>query len=737
MTVSTIHGFRTVLPAKGKADSPATPAKPSTPAAAPANTGYLDQLINAGGGVPPADTPQDEGSALEAFLAQHQKASGSADIQGQLPQLHSFEEIVAQMPNVDIDNLHQKFSVTAMQLVARISNLKAGLAKGQGSPELAKQVQTLLKKCEEALSFCKLQLTKIEAYLPQQAALAKKQTQEVINNGGSYQDHPELLDPDGNGKIGDGTFGVGTRFHSKDGTNPITGKKYKAGETEKAIINSKTGKQVQFDPVTHQMINENVPQPNYVWQGSKGFSDSATFDGNTLNLTIGSALANKSNFADAGMQIVTPEFLWMKTDTKGKLLIPGQVYDLKVVNGELKQSTPPADGPYKQVYVKGMQVRSNSEMPKGHPKADKWDPKDGSDIQIQFIGGEGNDTLLTMNITGKTVNGKYRAATDVALAITSGDGATQRKTAIDINANAYVSTCKTGIEDPKHFYDGFDYKNNKATGKGAAQINDTLSNFMSPEKSVSPRGLSIKARGVITFGTGNNLMVVDDPPTAIKQGDPGYATVVYGGDGYNAVFAGKGDLYTTNMTLSVKKGDKKDIAQIGTRTFAYKKDASGYLSTDYTKSTKQYHDIVAGTVLLENEADSKSKDDKLDPTGYTAGDDYYRIQADNISVVHSDDPDMIGKGFTASKKPVGSGDFEEYQSTEDKIKANIDKPASAKEQDYDLLSGAPTWTQGKNYQADKNMLDQFFGDFSGQKEKTDPVSLEEKYEKIAGGGSDE
>lgn len=768
-------------PTTGKATTAGTSGATGA-SSAPSTDSYMDKLEAEGykkmGKTPPASESQ-SGDPVADLLNTLDAVNNKGVPQGGMVPFGkiSAEEAMSKFPDSPQDVL-TKFNSVISIIQKKLSDLDKGLKSGTGTPQQVQAAQQLKAQLEDLLGFYKIQSDKVAEIIPQKE---KSWTDEMKNfqaNGGSGD--PKDFDIDGDGWIGKpsekGSYRIGTRTFDK-AYEDLTAKKlydagatnvkykFKKGEVQYWAINPETNSRVQFDPKTKKVIGDQVAAPGYEADMGVGFAGE-----NTPNIKLNDkgeielkakGVSNSQLSFEAGLELHTPEYLYVEIDNEGEIVLddegrmkPGP-FEMK--DGHLIQKTPAADDPihYKQVYVKEMNVSTESK-----------DGSVGGEIVVELRGGDDNTKILSMRIKGPDANTK---ASDVALAITSGTGASHRETAVILDASSYESTCRVGIKDPKNFASQFTYDaSGKAVGPQAEQINDTLKHFVANGSSgkidsLLNRGIAFQTQGHIT-GTGDNdLFIIEPPQGYLTEKDAAYTTVIEGGTGHNAVFGKEvGSVFATGMTMASIENTKGagDIS-IGINPYGEKMSSTGNVAPatgGADKSNRLYIHVKApqSKVAIQSTYDGVLDAAKNKGTGdpakdaWDSGDDYYDVSGDEVATNSLDannpnqsfDPDLqIQKG----RKPIqgkmtaaNTADFSTAGTTFkehlDALEDSITKKATEKDEDWKIDGTTQEWMKGKYYQADKNTLEQFFSDFNASKvNEMDPYKQAEELMTQAGG----
>lgn len=768
-------------PKTGKADTAGTSGTSGAPSAPSTESSYMDNLETEGSkkmGKTPPPGESESGDPVTDLLNTLDKINNDGVPQGNLV---PFGKITAESALIKFLDFPQdvltKFNSIVSIIQTKLSDLDKGLSSGTGTSQQVQAAQQLKAQLQDLLSFYKIQRDKVAEIIPQKEKFWANELKSFQENGGSSD--PRDFDLDGDGWIGQpeakGSYRIGTRTFDKP-YKDIEAKQladagakvqseFKIKDIQYWAINPETNTRVQFDPKTKKVVGEQVAAPGYVADIGVGFAND-----NTTNVVPNEKgvielkakqLANTQNAFEAGLELHTPEYVYVEIDTDGEIVLDdnGQMkpapFELK--DGRLVQTTPTGDNAahFKQVYVKKMSVSTDSK-----------DGTAGGDIIVDMRGGDNNAKILNMRITAPDSKSK---ASDVALAITSGTGDSHRETAIILDAGAYESTSRTGIQNPTNFSSKFNYDaSKKATGPQKDQINDTLKHFMAQgssgkigSDSLLNRGIAFQTKGHI-IGTGDNdLFVVEEPEDYLTPDDAAYTTVIEGGAGHNALFGTKGSLFANGMTLvSKESGDANDEISIGINAYGEKKStATGALkSTKGESSNKLYIHINASEsnrVAFQSAVDGNfdaSKDPGNDPLEKAwANDDYYDVKAKVVATNMLDannpnqafDPDLQTQ--KSGRKPIqgkmtsaATGDFQVtgqiYSEHVKGLEDSITKKTTEKDEDWKIDGTTQDWMKGKYYQADKNTLEQFFSDFSASKVKTmDPFKqLEDGIEQAGG-----
>lgn len=774
---STVSGVKSTG-ASGKADTaPAT----GTPATSPTDT-YLDQLESLGnakmGKQTPPKTDTGSGDPVADLLTTLDQVSSQGVPTGTVPFAKiSAEDALSKFPDSPEDVLSKYNSIIGI-LQKKLSDINTALANGGGTPQQVAAAQQLKSELSNLLSYYKIQRDKVAAIVVEKQKFWEKELQNFKETGGKSS--VENFDKDDDGWIGrpeaKGSYRIGIRTFDKKYVDPVAKKmvstalakgikldlkyEFKKGDKQYWAVNPETNQRAQFDPISGKLIGEQVAAPGYTANLGTGFGNTPgevkTNAKGELELKAGKA-TNAQNFADAGLELYTPEHIWVEVDADGEPVLSEdgryKPYSFKVdENHNLIQNTPPLDGDthYKQIYVKKMEVSTDSK-----------DGDVGGDIVVQLRGGDDNVKLLSLRITG---SGKTKNASDVALAITSGPEGSHRETPIILDAGSYQSTCRQGMSQST-FKEIFKDGSGEAPDMNNAQIQDTFKHFEAQGSgeisSLRNRGITFKTQGHIVGTDDNDIFVQEEPAPYLGPDDPAYASVIEGGNGNNALFGKKGSVFANGMTLVSKdSGDANDEISIGINAYGEEKSKLGTLQSTKGKSSNKLYirvnaaesDRVAIQSAVDGIDDKSKAKSPDDPMAWTAGDDYYSIKAKVIATTAVDgnnpnqpfDPDLQKKG---GKNPiqgkitsaatadftVGSKAFMEHiKNLEDSIKK---KASDNSDFDWQIEGAKLDWMQGKFYKGDKNMLETFFGDFSASKlNEIDPFQqLSEGMEQATGG----
>ncbi|PIR20174.1 MAG: hypothetical protein COV45_07465 [Deltaproteobacteria bacterium CG11_big_fil_rev_8_21_14_0_20_47_16] len=685
----------------------------------PPQDSYVDQLTKLGyakmGKSMPSDSNVQSTDPVGDMMAALNQFDSATTGSGPFKKI-SAESVLSSFPDSPEDVL-DKFKSVATLLKSKLDEVNQVLASGKGNLQQLHQTQQFKGKLEDLLSFYNNQVAKVAAYVPVKNAQWQKELTNFQQHGGSAK--PENFDLDGDGWIGKpgapGSYRIGVHTYDKKYTDPVAKKlglkcDFKKGDTQSWAINPETKQRVMFDPISKKVVNEQIAAPDYIANLGNGFNSLVDQADGKMTLTVNNATG--TYFAEAGLELHTPEYIYVETDADGEVITPPQVAPFKLENGALVQDKP--EGNYKQVYIKEMRVSSE----RGE------DGTPGGDITVEFRGGLDGDTkkILSLRIKG---TGDIQKATDVALAITSGDKKgdinSYRETPVIIDAGSYESTCRAGINNFSYF-DDLENKDPNNT----SQINDTLDKFRavngSEINSVLNRGITFKTKGHISGTNSNDLYIVEEPADYLGVDDPAYTTVIEGGKGNNALFAeGKGSLFANGITLASKEsGDAEDTISIGINPYGYKKDkTTGIIqSAEGESSNKIYMHINAmnSTIQVENAPDIPNETNKPGVIPWES-DDIYDVHGKEVHVVESElDTDVSNIQGLKVDEVAGSGDFTSGGSVFDEkvkgLEASIGKPASNELDEFQVEGENFVWQQGKHYQEDKNMLDGFFTDFS-------------------------
>ena len=775
---STVGGVKSTGVASGKADAAPTT---GTPASSPTDT-YLDQLESLGNAKMGKQAPKvDVGSGdpvADLLNTLEQVSSQGTPGSGIIPfSKISAESALSKFPDSPEDVLEKYNSIIAI-LQKKVADIDTALANGGGTPQQVAAAQQLKSDLGDLLSYYKIQRDKVAAFTAEKQIFWDKELQSFKETGGKFS--VENFDKDDDGWIGrpeaKGSYRIGMRTFDKKYIDPVAKKmvgtalakgikldlkyEFKKGDTQYWAVNPETNQRAQFDPISGKLIGEQVAAPGYVANFGTGFGNA---DGDaTLNakgeveLKTGK-MTNASNFASAGLELHTPEYIWVEVDATGDPILgdDGKMkpYGFEIKSGSLTQKTPPLDGDthYKQIYVKKMDVST-----------DNKDGNAGGDIVVQLRGGDDNAKLLSLRITGSDKN---KNASDVALAITSGPEGSHRETPVILDAGSYQSTCRQGMSQEtfkKIFKDG----SGETPDMSNAQIQDTFKNFEAKGSgeidSLRNRGIAFKTQGHIIGTDDNDIFFQEEPAPYLSPDDPAYASVIEGGNGHNALFGKKGSVFANGMTLVSKdSGDANDEISIGINAYGEEKSKLGTLQTTKGKTSNKLYihvnaaesDRVAIQSAVDGIDDKSKAKNPDDPMAWTSGDDYYNIKAKVVATTALDannpnqpfDPDLQkqkdgrtpiqGKITSAATADftVGSKAFSEHiKSIEDSIKK---KASDNSDFDWKIEGAKLDWMQGKFYTKDKNMLETFFGDFSASKlNEIDPFQqLTEGMDQAAGG----
>lgn len=776
MGSSPLIGFKTTTVAPttggnlGTGKANAAPATPSTPATAGSDS-YVDQLLGLGGYAPSNTTPpsSDPTGDLLATLDQISKQGVPEGNLAPFPKL-SAESALSKFPDMPEDVLAKFTSIISSCQTIR-DNLEKAMNSGTGTPQQMQAAQKFKVQLEDLMSYYTHQRDKVSQHLQIQEKIWTKEFNNFLAKGGSAD--VTSFDLDHDGWIGrpsaKGSYQVGERQFEKSYTDPLAAKiglksKFKKGETQSWAINPESKKRVQFDPITQKVVDEQIAAPGYTADMGAGFGDPDN-DNVTLNdkgqlmLHTGS-VTNTAHFAEAGLELHTPEYIYVEIDSEGNPLQDDlgnyKILPFEMKDGRLIQKTPPTDGDsrYKQIYVTKMEVASEG-----------GDDSQGDQIVVRLYGGKDNENgkLMDMRIAGANTKAN---ATGTALAITSGKDKGHRESPVMIDASSYTSTSRKGITDPKNFSTEFKYQGNKALGPHADQINDTLKGFVAKTGSsdidstiARNRGIAFQTKGHIIGTEGNDLFMVEEPANHLTPKDAAYTTVIEGGSGKNALFGKKGSLFASGMTLvSKESGDANDAIGIGVNAFNEVAAKDGRISSGEGKDkggTKLYIHVNANNsdqVAIQSLADSTDKPKPGDAgknIGWETGDDYFNIHAKKIGITAYDgnnpnipfDPDMqttkAHKSLTGNVVAAGTGEVSNIGSGEfskriDELKKAISVPATDDSKDDWTISGVATAVKSPYLQQDISKLDGFFAEFNSSKLKTfDPFFQVEEGEKQA------
>lgn len=755
-------------PASGKANT--APAATST--GSPTDT-YLDQLEKLGNqkmGKTPPPTGS-EGDPVAELLntldqASQQGASTFAKI--------SAESVLGKFPDSPEDILEKYQSIVSI-LEKKINDITTALSNGGGTTQQVAAAQKLKSDLEGLLAYYKLQATKVDAYATQKIEKWNVELEKFKATGGLSD--PRDFDKDGDGWIGrpeaKGSYRIGIRTFDKKSVDPVAKEmvaknkslklqsEFKKDEKQYWAINPETNKRVQFDPITGKVLGDQAAAPNYVADLGNGFGNSdGTVKSNAkgeMELQVDKLSAK--NFAEAGLELHTPEYIWVEVDADGDPITDdsGQMKPspFEIKGGGLVQKTPSLDGntQYKQVYVKEMRVSTDSA-----------DGTAGGDIVVQLRGGDDNTKIMSMRITGA---GDVKKASDVALAITSGTGDNHRETPIILDAGGYQSTSKQGMSEAT-FKEIFKDASGDEPNMKNPQIQDTFSHFKAGSKheisSLRNRGISFKTAGHIIGTDDHDLFVQEEPPAYVgpmnADGQPNgaYASVIEGGNGNNILLGKKGSVFANGMTLVSKNSDAQDMISIGINAYREEKTGFGNLHTAKGKeSNKLYIHVKAENSQVAVQSapdvvDTKKIEGQNDPLAFQAGDDYYDVSADTIAITAIDganpnqpfDPDLQAQPggripLKGNKVSAATNDFtvasKAFSEHIKGIETSIKKKATDNSDfDWKVEGAKIDWMQGKYYKSDKNMLETFFADFKASKVKElDPFKqLSEGMDEAAG-----
>lgn len=662
------------------------------------------------------------------------------------------EDALSKYPDAPQDIL-EKFKSIVGILQTKIGDLDSGLSSGTGTPQQVQAAQQLKAQLEDLLSFYTIQRDKVAEIIPQKEKFWADELKAFQQNGGSGD--PRNFDLDGKGWLGKpnakGSYRIGMRTFDKAYIDLEAKKLHDAGATDVQYkfgkndvqywaIHPETEKRVQFDPKTKKVVGDQVAAPGYTASMGTGFAgENASINLNEKGeMTLKAKSLSGSGFAEAGLELHTPEYIYVKVDSNGEIETDDegrmQPAPFELKDGGLTQKTLSVEeqAGYKQVYVKEMKVSTES-----------TDNTAGGNIVVELRGGDDNAKILKMHITGPDSNTK---ASDVALAITSGKGSSHRETPIVLNAGGYESTSKVGIQDPKNFYDKLDYD-----GPQKKQINDTLKHFIAKGDgkidSLLSRGIAFQTRGHITGTSGNDLFVIEPPQDHLTVLDGAYATVINGQGGHNAVFGRDvGSVFATGMTIASIENTEESEISIGINAYGEKKDpvTKNIETTTGGESNKLYIHVKAPSSKVAVQSANDGKLNAFTDKGsgnpakdaWTAGDDYYDVTANEIGTNAMDgnnpsqpfdlDLQTQNAGTKNERKPLKgaisfspTGDFQIGGGVlKERIKAlddSIKKKATEKDEDWKIEGTTHSWMQGKYYKKDKNTLEQFFSDFSVSK----------------------
>lgn len=750
-------------PTGGKANT--LPTGDATP-----TSSYVDKLATLGGAKPqPTEGSGDKVTDILNTLDQVSKKGVPDGLDPKYTKLTA-EDVLSKFSDSPEYAL-TKYNSVISTLQKKINDANAGIAAGGGSVQQIQAAQQLKAQLEDLLNFYTIQRDKVAMYAPQKELFWKQELEDFFTVGIGKPPNPnfaKMADKDGDGHIGKpgapGSYKIGVRTFSKSYDDPVAKKlglpfHFKPGEKQYWVVNSETKKRVDFDPVTGKVVKENSGNPDYLTKPGYGFGD---LDNDTIIpneygeivLHTG-ADTNPANFMESGLVLQASEFIWVEVDSDGNMETPPKVAPFQLKDGTLTQAKPNLEGSthYKQVFIKKLNVSSNTD---GDIEAryEGIDPVDGTSKDI-----------MTLQIKGKD---KDHKATSVALGIVSGEGPSHRETPVIINAGSYASTCRKGLTkaesfDPLH---KFQFSNNKATGPQAAQINDTLKNFVAKDDtgeidSPMNRGISMKGSGhFIGADNVNNYYEVEEPPSYLTNADDEYRTVIEGGaNGHNALIAdGKGSLDANGLTfVSKDSGDAVDDVRIGVNRWAkIKNEKTGGLQVAKGKiSNKLYIDVASekGIIAFQSTPDGVEKNDpnatkNSENPGWDAGNDYYSLSAETVAISSIDnttasgfDPDLSKPGVIKGHQVACSAtDFvmdgqNKFSEDTKKLEESIGKKATdSGDYDWEMDGTTQEWMNAKYYQEVEKEMDSFFGGFNASKGESEDLFADEiDKEKKSGG----
>ncbi|MBI4237537.1 MAG: hypothetical protein HY696_03855 [Deltaproteobacteria bacterium] len=517
----------------------------------------------------------------------------------------SVEELVAKFPTLNFfadGQIEAQFEALKFEYAKQAADLEGQLKNAALTPTQQRTVRAQYESLQQALIQIDQEIAgtrevaaKAQQTYAQEIALLKKVGLEEIT--------PEEADLNGDGKIGNGEFILGTRTLE--------------GETEVAILDAKTMKPIKFDADGNPM-GANVLNPKYEYdlqQSGLKFPTELLPNKDTTGADLvlqakGEYLgARKSydgsdNTYNAHIDIPIPEAIWVETYANGEVkstLKNGETH-LTAANTSLLMSPPTDASHYKQIKITTAEISSVTSEPPlswNNSGTTTWKKEYGTDQLVKFRDADGN-VVLQLRITGYGTKGQgqdtpfegvnYVTASSLSLAVSSGSGTFGndknkiRTSPVEVNfASNYVST-GTGGQFNFAAAQEFDHSHNDDANQITDSKQRALLKTMQSLGLWTPSDLQrgylgtqggfhdyltgayiVGLRGNIKGTNYNDAIDVAPPPDTVDPEDPEYTTTIDGGGGYNAIFGKHGNHYVQGATFVEITGRDGDVNHIGTK----------------------------------------------------------------------------------------------------------------------------------------------------------------------------
>lgn len=583
------------------------------------------------------------------------------------------EEVVSSMNGVDpkmtssatfYDDLQTKYQTTKNDLLAMIDKAKESIKFGKdisGNKAAIKELQKQLVKVET-------QLAKIPGLKKQSNGILDKEMAVLAQIGkklSAMKDPTITLDEANQLDInGDGYVGPDKKYAIGKSTDPLT------DEVTYTIINAETKAPIlHFDATTGMPMDAGTVEANFKYtlssSGLKMVPAEKKLSDESLVLSFDPTkpLVNSNNHFSSPIDIAVPEYILVQVDDKGDIIKnasgDAEVVPFKEVNGQIIQ-VPQEGMACKKVYVG--KIEMYTEQPNRAPA--NWKAEDGSDTVVEMYDVDGVMRLASIRIesqpaaAGSKTNSQFVhngiiAASSLGTTL-NGD---QRSTPVNIDATAFHSTGRHVISEQ-------DYANLKkkwnitkedaAFKKNMSLFTEHESRWIAEGSTGANTGLFIAGMkgGIFDMDGAHNLIELDDVSDDYRTGDPLYQSVIAGGNGMNALFAGRGDHYAQQMTVAVINGDKTDINAVTTQYKGYLNkfmdDPSDYIEINTEKG--------ATFVAVNSMDDSK-------------GDDVYKL---NTRGKKHFQKDLEGSEFTAEENDKPDGYHPDWGISPDGIVSDLE-----------------------------------------------------------------
>lgn len=535
----------------------------------------------------------------------------------------SVEELVAKFPTLNFfadGQIEEQYEALKFEYAKQATDLEGQLKNASLTPTEQRTVRAQYESLQGAL----LQIDEAIAHTREVADKARQTyAQEItlLKKVGLEEIAPEEADLNGDGKIGNGEYILGTRTLE--------------GETETAVLDAKTMKPIKFDAEGNPM-GPNVLNPKYEWDlqqsglqlPPEALPNTDSTDSDLVLQAKGDYLGwrksydGSENSYNVHVDIPIPEAVWVETYANGEVKTTQKNgeshYAAYQSAGNALHMQPPSDAAhYKQIKITAVEVSSVTGEPPLSWKpgsAVSWKKDYGTDQLVKFRDADGN-VVFQIRITGYGTQGQgkdspfegvdYVTASSLSLAVSSGSGIfgndknKVRTSPVDVNfASNYLSTGTGGQFDfaaMKEFDHSHDGDTNQITDSKQRALLKTMQSlgqwtpagmehgFLGPNgqfRDYLSGAYIVGLRGNIKGTNYNDAIDVAPPPDTVDPDDPEYTTTIDAAGGYNAIFGKQGNHYVQGATFVDIAGKDGDVNHIGTKgevswANSHKDDASG------------------------------------------------------------------------------------------------------------------------------------------------------------------